>query len=412
MSEKKKKRGLKIIVLSGFLIPIVEVLIMVGFNSDYIIKKYIFIGLIVLLCLCIIGLIYGLNIFYKNINAGKRKLKKWIKILYGFIMFLYITGCSVGLVLLYGPNNYFRNLYVTTAMKTMHHQYLAKIFYSEKTIEDILNSNYYIELDENADLNSININTKEKKVYKDEYEKELLTREKGNDLYKVINVSVGTADGYLVAIYHPEKIKLITAKKFNAGTSGERIVTMCKRHGASVCINAGGFVDNGLGSDIPMGYVIKDGKVIWSDGNSTSIRQNIIGITEEGKLMLMSQATGEEAINSGVVDGIVFGPFLIVNGKSLNIVGDPFGRAPRVAIAQRKDGVMLFLVIDGENYINGATLKEVVEILEKYGAYNAANLDGGQSTSLVIENVLCNNPPSAAKSQNGRYVVTGFGLIK
>ena len=53
----------------------------------------------------------------------------------------------------------------------------------------------------------------------------------------------------------------------------------------------------------------------------------------------------------GMKDAVEFGPFLIVNGKPLEIVGDPWGRSPRVAIAQRKDGVVLFLVIDGENYI-------------------------------------------------------------
>ena len=108
---------------------------------------------------------------------------------------------------------------------------------------------------------------------------------------------------------------------------------------------------------------------------------------------------------------MVFGPFLIVNGKPLEIVGDPWGQAPRVAIGQTKDGIMLFLVVDGENYINGASLQDMVDVLERYGAYNAANLDGGQSSSLIIENKLYNNPPAAAKKQGGRYVVTGWGLI-
>ena len=34
----------------------------------------------------------------------------------------------------------------------------------------------------------------------------------------------------------------------------------------------------------------------------------------------------------------------------------------------------------------------MLEVLERYGAYNAANLDGGQSTSLVIDGKLYNNP--------------------
>ena len=71
---------------------------------------------------------------------------------------------------------------------------------------------------------------------------------------------------------------------------------------------------------------------------------------------------------------------------------------------------MMFLVIDGENYINGASLQDVIDTLLKYGAYNAANLDGGTSSSLIIDNKLVNNPPKT-KQYNGRSVVTGWGLI-
>ena len=411
MNKKKKKRGLIISVFTGLLIPIIEVLIIVGCNSSWLIKKEVFVILIVLLALSIVGLMYGLKLFFDNINSSKRRLKKWIKVFYYTCMFLYVVGCSTLMILMYGPSDKFRNLYVTTAMKTMHHHYLAKIFYSDETIDKIMNSNYFVELNENANTDEIIINTKEKKKYVDEYEKELLTRDPGNDLYKIIDLDIGSSSGYLVAIYDPTKVRLITTKKFNVGGYGERVVTMCGRYNGVVCINAGGFVDHGMGSDIPQEYVIKDGEIIWSDGDSSTIRSNIIGLTFDGKLKLMSNATGEEALDNDIMDGIVFGPFLIVNGKPLNIVGDPWGRAPRVAIAQRKDGVMMFLVVDGENYINGASLKDMVEVLLQYGAYNAANLDGGQSTSLVVEGELYNNPPAAAKAQKGRYVVTGFGLI-
>ena len=71
----------------------------------------------------------------------------------------------------------------------------------------------------------------------------------------------------------------------------------------------------------------------------------------------------------------------------------------------------MFLVTEGETYIDGASLQDVLTVLENYGAYNAANLDGGQSTSLVINNELVNTPNYLAKKQGGRYVVTGFGLI-
>lgn len=339
--------------------------------------------------------------------SSRRTKKKIYKTTILFIILdLMVAWCFF---MMYGPWSYVRNLYVTTAMQTMNHKYLAKVFYSDKTIQKIMSNNYFVGIDEDANTDDINIDTKEKNNYKDEYERELLTRENGNDDYKVIDVTVGNAKGYLVAIYKPEKVRLLRTKQFNAGTFGERVVDMCKRYGGSVCINGGGFT-NGLdnGSDIPQGLVIDDGKVVW--GEETSVG-DIIGMTGDGKLKLMNNASARDAINSGIKYGIEFGPFLIVNGKSIEISGMPYGVANKCVIAQRKDGVMMFLITEGETYIDGASLKDVVDTLEKYGAYNAANLDGGQSTSLVINNTLVNSPNYLAKKQGGRYVVTGWGLI-
>lgn len=342
---------------------------------------------------------------------GKKKKNKVLT--YLTIMFVVFDLLAIsGFVVMYGPWDYFKNLFVTTAMKTRSHKYLAYVFYSEEMVGKIMSNNYFITIDEDVNLDDIVIDTSEKKKYKDKYEEELFTRDPDNDSYKVINVKVGNAKGYLIAIYEPEKVRLLRTKKFNNGTFGDRVVDMCKRYGGTVCINGGGFA-NGLsnGSDIPIGYVIDDGEVIWPQNNTDESRGNIIGLTEEGKLKLMNNATGTEALDAGVKYGLEFGPFLIVNGKSMEIVGMPYGVANKCVIAQRKDGLMMFLVTEGETYIDGASLKDVVETLEKYGAYNAANLDGGQSTSLVINNKLVNSPNYLAKKQGGRYVVTGFGLI-
>ena len=341
---------------------------------------------------------------------GKKIRKRRKKKLLGLTIFLALCDLVAigGFVLMYGPYDHFRNLFVTTAMKTRNHQYLAYVFYNKEMVSKIMSNNYFIEIDEDVNTDDIVINTKEKSSYKDKYEEELFTRDKGNDSYKVIDVKVGNAKGYLVAIYKPEKVRLLRTKKFDNGTFGERVVDMCKRYKASVCINGGGFA-NGLdnGSDIPLGYVIDDGEVLWENKNLG----NIIGITDDGKLKLMRSVTGQEAVQAGIKYGLEFGPFLIVNGKSMEIVGMPYGTANKCVIAQRKDGLMMFLVTEGESYIDGATLKDVIKVLERYGAYNAANLDGGQSTSLVIHDTLVNSPNYLAKKQGGRYVVTGFGLM-
>lgn len=331
------------------------------------------------------------------------------KIYKSTILFIILdTLVAICFFIMYGPWPKIRNLYVNTAMKTMDHQYLANVFYSEEKVTEIMASNYFIAIEEDTNTDDVIIDTKEKSSYKDKYEEELFKRENPNDIYKVINLKVGTSNGYLVAIYQPEKVRLISTKEFNVGGKGERILTMCDRYNGVVCINGGGFEDSGYGSDIPIGVVIQNGEITWGVNDA---RDNIIGMTEDGILKLMSNATADEAIDAGVYDGMVFGPFLIVNGKPLEIHGDPWGQAPRVAIAQRKDGVIMFLVVDGENYINGASLQDMVDILTRYGAYNAANLDGGQSSTLTINGKLYNNPPAAAKRQGGRYVVTGWGLI-
>lgn len=344
----------------------------------------------------------------KKVAKNKRKIKKFTIVC--IIMDLLAIG---GFVMMYGPWKTVRNLYVTTAMKTKDHQYFANIFYSDETISKIVNSNYFIEIKEDVILDDIIIDTSPKKSYDNKYDEEILTRTPGNEDYKIINLKIGLSKGYLIAIYDPTRVSLIRAKNFNIGRYGEQVTAMCNRYNASVCINGGGFADpTGTGSDIPLGYVIDDGEIVWPSNNWDTQTGNIIGFNDEGKLLLLSDSTGTAALEAGMVDGLEFGPFLIVNGKPIEIVGDPWGKSPRVAIGQRKDGVVLFLVIDGENYIDGASLQDVVDVFMKYGAYNAANLDGGHSASLSIDGKLYNSPPSIARKQGGRYVVTGFGLLK
>lgn len=341
-------------------------------------------------------------------NRKKQKIKK--KTILFIILDLLAIG---GFVMMYGPWDDVRSFYVNTAMKTKDHKYFANIFYSQKTIDKIVSSNYFIEITEKPVLDEIVIDTSPKASYDNEYDEEILTRTPGNDDYKIINIKVGISKGYLIAIYNPAKVSLIRSKNFNVGGYGEQVTTMCNRYNALVCINGGGFKDDtGRGSDIPLGYVIDEGKIVWPATDWDTKTGNLIGFNDEGKLLLLANSTGTDALNAGMTNGLEFGPFLIVNGKPLEIVGDPWGKSPRVAIGQRKDGVILFLVIDGENYIDGASLQDTVDVLMKYGAYNAANLDGGHSSSLSINGKLYNNPPSVAKKQGGRYVVTGFGLLK
>ena len=59
------------------------------------------------------------------------------------------------LFLLYGPYNNFRDWLVTTAMSTMRHQYIARTFYNDETINKVLERHSMIEPDGNTDTSLI-----------------------------------------------------------------------------------------------------------------------------------------------------------------------------------------------------------------------------------------------------------------
>ena len=87
---------------------------------------------------------------------------------------------------------------------------------------------------------------------------------------------------------------------------------------------------------------------------------------------------------------------------------------PRTAVGVSADGRYVYLItIDGRQpgFSDGATLFETAEWLRRFGAYQGLNLDGGGSTTMVVEDVFGNplvlNRPSSSGNQqrvNGNHV--------
>ena len=321
-------------------------------------------------------------------------------------------GIIVVLFLLYGPYSGFREWLVTTAMTTMTHQYFATWFYDEETIAYVLEKNKIIEIDETTDVKAITTDKKEGKIeYANEYERAVLERDPENNDYKIIEISEKKFDGYLVAVYEPSRVKtLVTA---NIGKSGQYVTTMAKNNDALIAINGGGFDDPNFNSTggSPLGITVRDGEYITKKLYSGS--GGVIGFTEEDKLVL-GKMTVTQAKEMGIRDAVTFGPFLIVNGKASEVLGNGgWGTAPRTAIAQRQDGIVLFLVVDGRTATKpGADMDDLIEILQNYGAYNAANLDGGTSSVLVVNNVIVNDPIDSTGAHKTRPIATGFMVTK
>ena len=257
--------------------------------------------------------------------------------------------------------------------------------------------------------NNLIIKTNEEKKYDNKYEAEILNKNNDNDKYKIIKMKIANYDAWLVVVYDSSNVKIMNCKAFNTlnNNGKESIKDMTARYGAIIGVNGGGFYDDGkISKDTPRGYIIENGKIIYQSHNQKSY---LIGMNNDNKLKLI-YATGDEAIQMGIRDALEFGPFLIIDGKRQTNLKTT--RAARNMIAQRDDGIILFLITDGASF-SGITLDEGIDVLEKYGATTAANLDGGASTTLVENGNLINSPKNGSGNPipNGRTVVNGWGVF-
>lgn len=327
---------------------------------------------------------------------------------------IFITLCLLGVIGIFAfyiivlsglfPN--IQELWVTSAMTTMSHQWCATLFIDKDVIDDIMartyvdDSNYEtkVELMESANKEDypfkfLIYNYKEdvlseEKKYKDE------GYEKLEDGVYVKEVSDTTWHGYLMLVVDPRRVSLAdTRYQF---TRGDTVKSMVENNNAIAGINAGGFAD-GVNYDsygeVPSGLLIKGGEVIYPL-EDTGEKYSVIGFNKDN-ILILGKMTMQEAKDKGVRDSIDFRPFLIVNNETVIKSGNGgWGIAPRTAIGQRKTGEVIFLVIDGRQpgYSIGVDLKVLQDTLYDEGCINAAMCDGGSSTVMYYKDHYINKP--------------------
>ena len=308
-------------------------------------------------------------------------IKKRYKLIVTFIIFeiIFIPLLAIGLIY-YGPFIQIKEMLVTTAMTTMTQQYIAKWFLSDEEINKILEKNRpnynlgyqnleSIEIDYNDNLNGI----------------------------ELINISASTFKGKLLVIEDPSRVKLIMGDRILK--NGNTVSDIVRQNDAIAGINAGGYVDLGRKEEymIPSGLVVNNEEII--SGN-TEYNYAVTGLNSDNKLIVSNSMNYNTLIEKGVSDAVSFGPVIIQDGiPTISSFSDGgMGIQPRTAIAQRKDGAILFLVIDGRTISSlGATLKNVQDVLLEHGAYNAFNLDGGSTTTMVYNDEVINHPSDFEK---------------
>ncbi len=343
-------------------------------------------------------------------RAAEKKPAFWRPFLISFFS-MFAALFLAGVFLLYGPYHYFRDLWVTTAMSTLHHQWLATDLFSQKTINEILASNKTIEPSE--DTHAKEVTVRNKKV-QDNATTLPASPADGEHIINGVGftrLKTSSYEGWVVRVFDPSRIYMALSQGF--GYSGERVTHMVTRLGAYAGVNAGGFIDvNGEGNGgKPDKILISNGKLMASGTGWGT--HNIVGFDKEGRLLLTRCKQSQvDTLTDTYRDAVEFSPFLIVNGVPSVMEGNGgYGIQPRTAIGQTKDGVVILVEIDGRNppSVIGASVKDLQEIFERYGAYNAANLDGGSSSVVAVGSKLINNPSSHGGE---RFVPDAFLITK
>ena len=298
------------------------------------------------------------------------------------MVFLF-TAATSPVVVLFGPFNNVKRAVIGAILQSRHPHYITWLFSTDE-LQAILGS---VGVVKSQDL--FKFNAREDK-----------------DL-KLEKIESSRYVGYVLEIPDPRRIQVATAA--NIQEKGDTTSNIAKMNGAVAAINGGGFHDpNGTGTGrLPYGFILHDGEYIIGKDVGPSEAVDFIGFSKSGNLIAGNYDKTELA-DMKAVEGITFGPPLIVDGKKMITDGDGgWGVGPRTAIGQRKDGTVLFVVIDGRQpgYSIGATLRDVQDVLYEKGAYIAANLDGGSSSTLYLNGKVVNKP---ADLLGERMIPTAF----
>ncbi|WP_235918861.1 phosphodiester glycosidase family protein [Heliomicrobium undosum] len=308
-----------------------------------------------------------------------------------FIVINLMVGVIMGpLLVFYGPVPSLRQMVVGSIM-TSRHGFVAEWFLSNERIREILGRSEAEDIRTTL-LSGFTVAN---------------TNNKGSDRIEVEDIQGYRFTGKVMIVHDPLRIKVAVSSKL--GEAGETVPEMAQREGAVAAVNGGGFIDpNGQGNGAyPDGVTVSRGQFISVIDEDQ--KENIIGITKKGQ-MIVGRYSARELRSMDIGEVVTFGPPLVVNGKPTITSGDGgWGVAPRTGIGQRADGAIIMVVIDGRQIGSiGATLRELQDLLIKYGAVTAGNLDGGASTTMVYNGKVINQPSSVFGI---RYIPTSFVVL-
>lgn len=313
-------------------------------------------------------------------------MKKALSIIGKIFSFLGITLGMVFIALVltitlicHGPSESAKELFATTILETGQLKFLANVFLSKDELQKIVDKNSLQDMDDEVDKNLINTEGNKEK-----------------ELIEIHNVSGDGFEGTMMVVNDPSKISLATTYPW--GEYGKELGVIVDEAGAIAGVNGGIYYSSGNKGGRPYGVTVSNGEIQditlgWSglyligfDENNLLRIISLEGMNKSAVEKMVKEEKIRDAISFQEESSDANNHFvkLIINGEKRELSGKGSGQNPRTAIGQRKDGSVLILVTDGrgKNGHLGATASDLIEIMAEYGAVNAANVDGGSSSSL------------------------------
>lgn len=313
-------------------------------------------------------------------------MKKALSIIGKVFSFLGITLGMVFIALVltitlicHGPSESAKELFATTILETGQLKFLANVFLSKDELQKIVDKNSLQDMDVEVDENLINTEGNKEK-----------------ELIEIHNVSGDGFEGTMMVVNDPSKISLATTYPW--GEYGKELGVIVDEAGAIAGVNGGIYYSSGNKGGRPYGVTVSNGEIQditlgWSglyligfDENNLLRIISLEGMNKSAVEKMVKKEKIRDAISFQEESSDANNHFvkLIINGEKRELSGKGSGQNPRTAIGQRKDGSVLILVTDGrgKNGHLGATASDLIEIMAEYGAVNAANVDGGSSSSL------------------------------
>ena len=241
-------------------------------------------------------------------------------------------------------------------------------------------------------------------------------------------VSSGNFTLIHILIVDPKENEIKAARAQGDSIPRETVAAISMRHNALAAINGGFWKLDGRPAGILKidhhwyGTPLKPrGAIGWSDGGNTVIIDRVLtnfdlkDCPDENLIVIYPVSsppcTSTEQWQS--MDHVVGGtPVLISKG---NLVSDYSpeqtlqsfltNKHPRTAVGIRENGEWIFVVADGRfnGFLGGMTMKELAEFMLGLNCVEALNLDGGGSSTLVIEGEVINSP-CGNLIENGKHV--------